>query len=363
MTERTPLADLTTMRVGGMPGALLRPTSEPELSDALRPAWAEAEDEPDSVLVLGGGSNVVAPDEGIPGPVVLTDAVRGIESIAASDGRVHLRIAAGEPWDSVVEFAVSRGLAGIAQLSGIPGSTGAAPVQNIGAYGVELGSTLVAVDFLDAETGERERLSAADLELGYRMSAIKRGRRGVVLAVELALDAGGRTPAAYAQLAAALEVPVGTEVPVAPVREAVLEIRAAKGMLTGAGMPDSCGSFFMNPIVDENWARSLPPEAPRHQVGESARALTAPIEAGPSIRAFANRREVKLSAAWLIEAAGIPKGYALPGSRARISPLHSLSITNAGGATAAEVRQLAAFVQARVSADFGVNLQPEPIIL
>ncbi len=363
MTERTTLADLTTMRVGGTPGALLRPQSEAELVDAVRTAWADAEDGPESVLVLGGGSNVVAPDEGLPGPVVLTTGVRGIESIAADDGRVHLRISAGEPWDEVVAATVARGLGGLAPLSGIPGSTGAAPVQNIGAYGAEVADVLVAVDFLDEVSGDVERLAAADLGLGYRTSAMKRGRRGVVLAVELALAPADRAVVRYAQLAAALDVPLGGAAPLAEVREAVLRIRADKGMLVGPGMPDSCGSFFTNPIVDENWARGLPPEAPRHPVGPGERDLVAPLEAGPAHREFADRREVKLSAAWLIEAAGIAKGYALPGSRARISSRHALSITNAGGATAAEVVQLAGFVQARVAADFGVNLQPEPIIL
>lgn len=350
------------MRVGGAPADLLRPQSEAELVDAVRSAWQHADDL-GSVLILGGGSNVVAPDDGFPGTVILTEGVRGIESIAASDGRLHLRIAAGTPWDEVVAFAGARGLAGIAALSGIPGSAGAAPVQNIGAYGAELVDTLVAIDFLDAVSGRLERLAAAELELGYRTSAMKQGRRGLVLAIELALADSRRMRVTEPQLAAALGVAVGEGVELDAVREAVLRIRAAKGMLVGPGMPASCGSFFVNPIVDENWARSLPADAPRFPVGEEVSAVASPLDAGPISYEFETHRDVKLSAAWLIEAAGIAKGFALPGSRARISPLHALSITNAGGATAAEIRQLAEFVQARVAADFGVHLQPEPILL
>ena len=361
MTERPTLADLTTMQVGGAPTAVLRPDSVTELIDAVRTAWRE--DDPESVLVLGGGSNVVAPDAGLPGPVVLTGGARGIEWDDADDGLVHLFIAAGEPWDAVVAATVERGLGGLAALSGIPGSAGAAPVQNVGAYGAEVAESLVAIDFLDEVTGEIERVAAADLGLGYRTSAMKRGRRGVVLAVELALPPTDRTTVRYGQLATELGVATGAEAAASDVREAVLRIRGEKGMLIGPGMPDSCGSFFMNPIVDENWARSLPPEAPRHPVGPREVPVAAPLEAGPVLRGFADQRSVKLAAAWLIEAAGISRGYAIPGSRAQLSPHHALSITNAGGATAAEVLQLAEFIQSRVSADFGVVLQPEPIIL
>jgi len=361
VTDPTPLAALTTMRVGGPPAELLAPETEQELVAAVLGAWRDEGDAPP--LVLGGGSNVVAPDDGYPGTVILTGGVRGIESIAAAGGGVRFRVAAGEDWDGFVAFTVDRGLAGLAELSGIPGTVGAAPVQNIGAYGAEVAECLVAIDFLDEATGRTLRLEREELELGYRTSALKAGRGGVVLAVEFELREGGRSTVGYPQLAAALGVEVGGTVPVGEVREAVLRIRAEKGMLVGPGMPASCGSFFTNPIVDENWARSLPPEAPRFPVGEGEVDLVAPLEAGAQPRAFADRRDVKLSAAWLIEAAGIPKGYALPGSRARVSPRHSLSITNAGGASAAEVLQLATFIQARVAADFGINLQPEPRIL
>jgi len=357
-----PLAELTTLKVGGPARELLEPSTVDELVDAARTAWAEADD-PDDVVVLGGGSNVVAPDEGFDGTVILTGDVRGIEVVAADDGRVHLRAAAGEPWDEVVSFAVANGFAGITSLSGIPGTSGAAPVQNIGAYGRELADTLVAVELLDLVSGAIARVPAAELGLAYRTSVLKHGRRAVVLSVDIALVRDRRAPVGYAQLASSLGIPLGAHVPLDDLRAGVLALRGQKGMLLGPGLPDSAGSFFTNPIVDENWARRLPADAPRWPVAADAPDLVAPLDEGPRPAAFPDRREVKLSAAWLIEQSGIPRGYRLPGSNAAISSLHTLSIVNAGGATAREIVQLAEFVQARVSADFGVNLQPEPVIL
>jgi UDP-N-acetylmuramate dehydrogenase len=353
------LSELTTMRVGGPVATLLQPASRSELVDAALEAWASGE----GWFLLGGGSNVVAPDAGYDGTVVLTTGVRGIEPIAADDGRVHLRVAAGEPWDEVVAFAVSRGLAGIEALSGIPGSAGAAPVQNIGAYGQEVAQVLVSVDFLDESTGTVSRLPASQLDLGYRTSAIKRGRLGAILSIELALTPDHAGQVAMPQLADALGVPAGSRVALDAVRDAVIALRASKGMLEGPGFPPSCGSFFMNPIVDENWARSLPADAPRWPVGPEEADIASPLADGPRLREYPSRRDVKLSAAWLIEHAGIPRGYALPGSRAAVSERHALSIVNRGGASAAEVVQLAEFIQLRVSSDFGVVLQPEPVVL
>ena len=362
----TDLAELTTMRVGGPARRIERPADRRELVEAV------VAQDADDWLVLGGGSNVVAPDEGLDQTVILTEGVRGIESIAADDGRIHLRVAAGERWDRVVAFCVDRGLAGIEALSGIPGSAGAAPVQNIGAYGQELSSVLHAIDFYDAELGELQRIAAADLGLGYRTSELKRGRAGVVVSVELAMTPARVGAVGYDQLAAALGVSVGHPVPLERIREAVLDLRRGKGMLDPADLPHgephadllpSCGSFFVNPIVDENWARSLPADAPRWPVGPEAAAIAASLDAGPVIRDYPDRRDVKLSAAWLIERAGIARGFAIPGSRAAISPRHTLSIVNTGGATAREIVQLAEFVQLRVSQEFGVVLRPEPVIL
>jgi UDP-N-acetylmuramate dehydrogenase len=351
-------ADLTTMRVGGPARRVVRPGSAAELAAEIDAVIADR----DRWLVLGGGSNVVAPDEELDATVVLTSGLRGIESIAADDGRVHLRVVAGERWDDVVAHAVDRGLAGLEALSGIPGSAGAAPVQNIGAYGQELSHVLHAVDLLDPATGAIERVPARDLGLAYRTSSLKRDREAVVLAIEVALVPAQEGVVAYEQLAAALGVAVGAALPLPTIREAVLELRRAKGMLDDGVLP-SCGSFFLNPIVDENWARSLPADAPRWAVGPEEADLSAPLDDGPRHRNYPDRRDVKLSGAWLIEHSGIGRGYALPGSRAAISPKHTLSIVNTGGASAREIVQLAEFVQLRVAQDFGINLRPEPVIL
>ena len=326
------LSELTTMRVGGPARTLVTATTRDELTDAALEAWATG----DEWLVLGGGSNVVVGDEGFDGTVIRV-ATRGIERLEG-DG-VLLRVAAGEPWDGLVEYAVSHGWAGIEALSGIPGTAGAAPIQNIGAYGQELSDVLVAVDFLDQVTGERRRILAEDLGLGYRMSAIKAGLEGVVLGIELRLEEPAEGAIKYSQLAAALGV---ESAPIAEIREGVLRLRRAKGMVLDPDDPDSagCGSFFTNPIVGENFARSLPPATPQWLVDDAA---------------------VKVSAAWLIEEAGIGKGFRLPGSRVAISSKHTLAITNRGDGTAEEVAQLARFIQAIVLARFGIALQVEPV--
>ena len=326
----TLLSELTTMRVGGPAEKLVTATTRDELVDAALAAWSDGE----PLLVLGGGSNVVVGDEGFDGTVIRVVS-RGIEQL---DGGV-LGVEAGEPWDGLVEYAVNRGLRGIEALSGIPGSAGAAPIQNIGAYGQELSDVLVAIDFLDAVTGEISRLPAEELELGYRMSAIKAGREGVVLGIELQLSESVEGAIHYSQLASALGV---ESAPIADIRAGVLALRRAKGMVLDPDDPDSvsCGSFFTNPMVSENFARSLPAETPQWLVDDSA---------------------VKLSAAWLIEQAGVGKGFRLPGSRIAISAKHTLAITNRGGGTAEEVGELARYIRAMVLSRFGISLQPEPV--
>ncbi|CAN5346975.1 UDP-N-acetylmuramate dehydrogenase [soil metagenome] len=348
-----PLSELTSMRVGGDALELIEPTDVSALIEAARAVWAGG----DEWLVLGGGSNVVVSDEGFDGTVIRV-ATSGIEELG--DGR--LRVAAGENWDALVAFTVERGLAGIEALSGIPGSVGAAPVQNIGAYGQELSDVLVSVDFLDAESGDFERMPAADLALGYRTSAIKQGRAGIVVAVELALNAGESTTVRYAQLAAALGVAVGESAAVADVRSAVLGLRASKGMVLDDSDPDSvsCGSFFTNPIVSREFAVGLPADAPRFAMSPETADVAVALGEEPAAPPVLADARVKLSAAWLIERAGIAKGFRLPGSRAAISSKHTLAITNTGGATAAQVVELARFVQLRVFAEFGVQLAPEP---
>ena len=254
-------SDLTTLRVGGPAGNLVEAPTRDELIAITREFW----DAPEDWLVLGGGSNLVVADAGFGGNVVRV-ANRGVERASAGVG--NLRIEAGEPWDAVVAFAVENGLAGIEALSGIPGTAGAGPIQNIGAYGQQLSDTLVAIDFLDFESGEVLTLAAGELDLGYRTSALKSGRLGVVLSLELALrdGAGQSDPIAYSQLASALGVELGGRVPLADARNAVLALRSSKGMVLSADDPDSisAGSFFTNPIVSESFARALPADAPRY---------------------------------------------------------------------------------------------------
>jgi len=358
----TDFSELTTLRVGGATGRLVEARSREELVSAALAAWAE----PDDWMILGGGSNLVVADDGFPG-TVLRVANRGIDR--ATDGMPRLRVEAGEPWDAVVAFAVEQGLAGIEALSGIPGTAGAGPIQNIGAYGQQLSDSLVAIDFLDFETGEVTTLAAEQLGLGYRTSALKRGRLGVVLSLELALhDADGLSaPVGYAQLASALGVERGARAPLNAVREAVLALRSSKGMVWNPDDPDSAsaGSFFTNPIVSEGFARRLPADAPRYPTEPEPQDRVLPLGSDiPALAAPASGEYlVKLSAAWLIERAGISRGFALPGSRAAISSKHTLAIVNRGGATAAEVVQLAGYVQTRVESEFGVRLQNEPVLV
>jgi UDP-N-acetylmuramate dehydrogenase len=353
------LSELTTMRVGGPATRLVDATITAELVDAARAAWADG----DEWLVLGGGSNVVICDEGVGGTVIRA-LNRGIEHVEQA-GAVHLVVQAGEPWDALVEHAVEAGLAGIEALSGIPGSTGAAPIQNIGAYGQEIADSLVSIEFLDYLSGEIEHVTAEQLGFGYRTSSIKRGREGVVLSVELRLQRNPHGAVKYPQLAQALGVTLGTEVPLADVRSSVLALRASKGMVLDPTDPDStsCGSFFTNPIVAENVARSLPTEAPRWSVAPVEPDVAVPLGQQPSAPPASQPRLVKLSAAWLIEHAGIGKGFSLPGSRAGISTKHTLAITNRGGATAEQVAELARFVRARVLSEFGLQLQAEPVMI
>ncbi|MBX3196334.1 MAG: UDP-N-acetylmuramate dehydrogenase [Microbacteriaceae bacterium] len=356
-------SDLTTLRVGGPVGVLVEPATRVELIAAAREAW----DAPEDWMILGGGSNLLVTDEGF-GGTVLRIATRGIDRATGTVPRI--KVQAGEPWDAVVAAAVRHGLAGIEALSGIPGTAGAGPIQNIGAYGQQLSDVLVAIDFLDFESGEVLTIPAEELDLGYRSSALKRGRLGVVLALELVLhDARGESaPVAYSQLASALGVELGARAPLAAVRDAVLTLRASKGMVLDPADPDSvsAGSFFTNPIVSEAFARGLPAEAPRFPVDpeeDAPRILPLGSEIVPETPESSGEFLVKLSAAWLIERAGIERGFALPGSRAAVSAKHTLALINRGGASAAEVAELARFVQTRVAAEFGVHLQPEPTLV
>jgi UDP-N-acetylmuramate dehydrogenase len=300
-------------------------------------------------LLLGGGSNVVIADDVSDLHVIKVENM-GIEPVRnKDDSRVVVRVQAGEDWDGFVNHTVKAGLAGIEAMSGIPGTVGAAPVQNIGAYGQELSDCLVRLEFVDYETQEVAILEAKDLQFGYRDSAIKRGRPGLITWVEFELQKldGLSRPLYSTQIAADLGVAMGAQVPLKDVRDSVLKLRARKGMLLDPNDADSvsCGSFFTNPIVSDRVARTLPEDAPKYE-SEEDDGLT-----------------VKLSAAWLIENAGIEKGFRIAGSKAAISSKHTLAITNTGGATATEILQLAEYVQMRVSNKYAINLVPEPNLI
>ena len=339
----TLLSELTTMGVGGAPVSLVIAATRDELISAAQSVWQSGED----WLVIGGGSNIVAADD-LSGLHVIQAANQGVETRVEGNRHV-LRVQAGENWDVLVESTVRDGLAGLEALSGIPGSVGAGPIQNIGAYGRELCDSFLRLEFLDYASGEIEILEKSDLSFAYRDSVFKRGKVGVITWVEFELHdlAGVSEPINSGQLAGALGMQIGDQAPVGAIREQVLRLRAGKGMVYSHEDINShgCGSFFTNPIVSDSFARTLPSEAPRWETPEDD-GLT-----------------VKLSAAWLIEKAGIPKGFSIAGSGAAISEKHALAIVNRGGATAADVIQLAGFVQQRVSNTFGINLEPEPNLI
>lgn len=337
------LADLTTLRLGGPPEAAVRVDTEAELVEVVRDLDASGAE----LLLVGGGSNLVVADEGFAGTVVLV-RTRGIATVEAGVGEVDLTVAAGEPWDDLVLATVRDGFGELAALSGIPGLAGATPIQNVGAYGQEVASVVRSVRVLDRASGAIEELGPAGCGFGYRDSAFRRDRRYVVLAVTLRLRRRSRTPVRYAELAGSLGVPAGADAPAAAVREAVLHLRRSKGMVidpvSPGGRPDpdtvSVGSFFTNPVLPAAEASRLPAEAPRFPVGDG---------------------RLKLSAAWLIEAAGFGRGYGH--GAARISSRHSLALTNRGGATTAELLALAGEIVVAVRDRFGVTLVPEPVLV
>lgn len=310
----TSLAELTTIRVGGTPKQLQKAETKAELIAIANQVW----DETDNWLVLGGGSNLVVADNVSALSVIQIDT-KGIE---IEGNRVTVQ--AGENWHDFVLLMNTNGLAGVESLAGIPGLVGAAPVQNIGAYGQEVSSVIKSVEFLDFETREVILIDNEFCNFGYRTSAFKEGRKGIILSVEFGFGTGN---------------PVVLQAK----SDDVLAQRRAKGMVLDSSDKDtwSCGSFFTNPFVSDSFARNLPLDAPRWEAVD----------------------EVKLSAAWLIEHAGLSKGFSLPGSKAAISSKHALAITNRGGATAEEIVELASFIQTQVGNQFGIYLVPEPNLI
>ncbi|WP_232680647.1 UDP-N-acetylmuramate dehydrogenase [Nocardioides sp. R-C-SC26] len=345
MAER--LADHTTLRLGGPAREWVRATTEDQVLDAVR----TADDRGTPVLVLGGGSNLVVADAGFDGLVVQV-ATRGVSSDlddvdepGAACGGVLVEVAAGEVWDDVVAEAVARGWAGVEALAGIPGSTGATPIQNVGAYGQEVAQTIARVRCYDRVERRVRTLAASECEFGYRHSRFKaEAGRFVVLQVVFQLRVGSLSyPVAYAELARALGVEVGGRAPLADVRDAVLALRRGKGMVLDPADHDtwSAGSFFTNPVVPSD---VVPAGAPRWPVvTDGADGL------------------VKTSAAWLIEHAGFGKGHG--GSAVALSGKHTLALTNRGVATTGDLLALAAEVRDGVHRVFGITLVPEPVLL
>lgn len=364
------LSTLTTLRTGGAPERMLEASTTAELVDALTDVWSRG----DEWFVLGGGSNLFIGDDEFEGTVIRI-LTRGIEELPSPhDGRIRLRVQAGHGWDELVAYAVERGYAGLEAMSGIPGTVGASPVQNIGAYGQEIQETLVEVELIDEATHEISVVPASELGLGFRTSVLKHHyggvplRRAVILSVTVDLVVAGERVVRGEQLRRALGLESDAPVPLAWVRERILATRASKGMLLDENDPDThgVGSFFQNAIVPDVAARALPPECPRWPVTPDLDAVTViPLASYdgfvPPVKPEAP--DVKVSAAWLIEQAGIRKGFRLPRSRAAVSTKHALALTNRGGATAAEVSELARFIQSRVHAEFGLVLQPEPVLL
>lgn len=358
------LADLTTLRVGGPVRAFIEPTTEAEFIEAVRSA-DEAET---PMLVMGGGSNLLVSDAGFDG-VVVRDARR---EVSVQDdglcGGVSVTATAGTSWDDLVVRAVEEGWVGIEALSGIPGSTGATPVQNVGAYGQEVAESIASVRTWDRHEGRVRTLALAECGFGYRDSLLKQSQRGVgadgltwhptpryvVLDVTLHMRFGTMSaPIAYDGLARELGLATGERAPLADVRAAVLTLRRAKGMVLDPADPDtrSAGSFFTNPLLDAVTAEALPADAPRY----SAEGL-------PGV--------TKTSAAWLIEHAGFGRGFALaeglcqPGDEpVALSSKHTLAITNRDGATAEDILALARHIRDGVREAFGVTLEPEPVFV
>jgi UDP-N-acetylmuramate dehydrogenase len=360
LTNTADFRELTTLRVGGAISDLREPTTRGELIDTFRHVSSSRQ----PWFLLGGGSNIVVSDEPFDGTVIRV-ATRGIDR--HDDGeRVLVTAQAGESWDALVAWTVDNGLAGLEALSGIPGTVGAAPLQNIGAYGAELADTFESLQFLPAGRPDVVTLRSDALAFGYRHSSLKEGLTGLVISVTFALTPSAESgPIRFEQLVRALEVELGDSVPLAEVRRSVLELRASKGMVI-SGDPDSVsvGSFFTNPIVSDDVSRKLPADTPRFPVEPARNDIVVPLGVEPEFPDYgATPSDVKLSAAWLIDNAGIPRGFALAGSNAAISSKHTLAIINRGGATADEVLELARYITIRVHDAFGVMLEPEPTMI
>jgi UDP-N-acetylmuramate dehydrogenase len=351
MTSRTPLqiqrdlplAPWTTLGIGGPARFFARAQSVDEILEAL--AWVDEQRVP--LFILAGGSNVLIADEGFDGLVLQID-LHGV-TVESEDRFAMVRVAAGEPWDAFVARAVESRWAGIECLSGIPGSTGATPIQNVGAYGQDVSETIVRVEVLERATRRVRTLTADECRFAYRSSIFKHDEHYIVLSVTFRLTVDGPASVRYPELRTYLETRGESLEDLRHVRDAVIAIRRRKGMVLDPDDTDtrSDGSFFTNPIISaEEYERFLP--RARAFVGEDA-----------AVPAFPSRDgTVKLSAAWLIERAGFRKGHVH--GNVGLSTKHTLAIVNRGGGMGREVLELVGLIQTRVTEAFGVALQPEP---
>jgi UDP-N-acetylmuramate dehydrogenase len=347
LQENVSLAPLTTFRLGGPAHFFVEAKSAGEVQEAA--AFARSDNLP--LFILGGGSNLVVADRGWPG-LVLKVAVPGIDQRPGTneDGEILFEVGAGESWDRFVSYAVVAKCAGVECLSGIPGSVGGTPVQNVGAYGQEVSETIESVQVFDLKDAQVRELCNEACGFSYRSSIFNTSERGrfVILSVTYALTPGGEPLISYADLKNHF---AGRETPpnLAETREAVRHIRSRKGMLILAGDPDcqSAGSFFKNPVLSEAQHADL-------QARAAVKGLTL-----PSYPALEKRR--KVSAAWLVEKSGFARGYGF--GHVSISSKHALALVNRGGATAAEVLTLKEDIQERVEEIWGVWLEPEPVMV
>ncbi|MDO5500691.1 MAG: UDP-N-acetylmuramate dehydrogenase [Propionibacteriaceae bacterium] len=329
------LAEHTTLRVGGPADRLVVARTEQDLIDTVTDCDRRGE----PVLVLGGGSNLLIADDGFRGTVVRV-ATHGVTADVSSCGGAAVRVAAGEDWDTFVAHAVEQEWIGVETLSGIPGTVGAAPIQNVGAYGADVSQTITSVRTWDRHDATQRTFPNVDCGFGYRTSRFKREPgRYLVLEVGFQFQLGSLgAPIAYPELAGRLDVVPGKRVASAKVRDAVLAIRRGKSMVLDADDHDtwSAGSFFTNPILDAEQAATLPDGAPRFPDAEG---------------------RIKTSAAWLIQHAGFAKGHG--NGRAGLSAKHVLALTNRGGASADDLVALATEVRDGVAERFGIVLVPE----
>jgi UDP-N-acetylmuramate dehydrogenase len=344
LREQVPLAPLTTLGVGGPARYFAEAQAESAIRDAIE--FARSRDLP--LFVLGGGSNLVVADAGFDG-LVLKIALRGIDLTAAGD-ELKFSVAAGEEWDSFVARAVEDNCAGIECLSGIPGSVGGTPVQNVGAYGQEVSETISEVEAIDRRSLRTSTFTNTECGFGYRSGIFNTTMRDryIILRVTFTLRRGGKPTIRYRDLQTSF-AQVHGEPTLLQVRSAVRDIRRSKAMLLVPGDDDarSAGSFFKNPMVPQRRFEDL-----ETKLSSLGRVL-------PSYPASDGFR--KLPAAWLVEHAGFTKGYTR--GAAGISRRHALAIVNRGGATAADIIALKDEIQSRVLSEFGIELQPEPVFL